>query len=153
MKDRKSYFLMIFVIQSFLLLVLSSGCHTGRLSSTRHTQRNTVSTRVVAHSDSLSLSQQLQTACFQKLRLEHIELSPPDSLENQYIRSVTRVTEDRNTESLTTVSGDIKKEETHFINKEENVITNKTTKVSSSFWWGVVLLLVVVGGGWVIRKA
>lgn len=147
MKHLKKCSLTIIIL--LFILLLSSGCHTGRLSKTQHIRHNSVSTQVISRSDSLSLSQQLQATCRQKLRIEHIELSPPDSLQRQYVHSVTRLREDKETEELATVSGKINKEENISANKEVKTITDKTTKVSSSFWWGGILLLVV---GWMLFK-
>nr|WP_129733243.1 hypothetical protein [Parabacteroides goldsteinii] len=144
MKYHKKCFPTIIVLLSVLLL--SSGCHTGRLSKKRRIQRSSVLTQTITRSDSISLSQQLQATCQQKLRLEHIELFPPDSLQRQYIRSVTRLEGDKETDGLSVISGKINKEEDISVNKEK-VVTSKVTKVLSSFWWGGIVLLVV---GWIL---
>ena len=144
MKYQKKCFLTIIILLSILLL--SSGCHTGRLSNKQRILRSSVLTQTITHSDSISLSQQLQATCQQKLRLEHIELFPPDSLQRQYIRSVTRLEGDKETEELSVISGKINKEEDISVNKDK-VVTSKVTKVLSSFWWGGVVLLVM---GWIL---
>lgn len=94
------------VIIALLFLLLLPCCRTGRRQGGRqHVQRNTVSTEVVTHSDSLSLVRQLQTISAQKVRIEHIAFSPPDSLKKQYIQSVTRLVSDGQTIHTNSISG------------------------------------------------
>ena len=149
MRDQKNCFGMVSVL--LFLLYLLSGCHTGRLSSVQHVQREAASTRMLTYSDSLHLSQQIQTSCWEKYHLEHIEFSSPDSMEKQYVRSVTRLVGDKGSELSSAVSKNVKNEEKVSIDKKEKIETNKSTKVSSSFWWGGVILL-VIGGGGLVRK-